>query len=459
MRTPRARPGRLAGVLLAVLGLGLWVATDPATAGWAGAGVNNGGDNALTGGLAITHSYNSTTCSTSARDTSVACGPTLGTAATVPATRGDSITNNGTIAVTQSVTGASCAPVALANATSATDPLLPRNAVTFQQTDKWGTTSAAGFSGTGYATDPIGTGGSGVLGLLQSSFSVGLWFKASDAQGGGLISLSSSLSNGSGSANPVVWLDSSGNVRGAIATTLSTATVATSGTNYADGAWHFVVVTVASSLGATITLYVDGASKSSSGGLTLLTSSSGIWHVGWSNFTGFTPPTSAYFHGSLSGVFVNRTAALSSTQISTLNSSATAASYQSTLSGLTGIASIWMMGDSGFTTIAGTSLPSGNIFDPCSKVNVTWTFASPAATISSQSLSAFADNSARTVAAPGVGATQTLTIATSAGGSYSSDLAGLHLYVPMTFTYGASGTTSWNQAFTWSGAATDVFWA
>ncbi|HZP15985.1 MAG TPA: LamG-like jellyroll fold domain-containing protein, partial [Nocardioides sp.] len=422
-------------------------------------GVNNSFDTAVTGGLAITHSYNSTTCSTSARATSAACAPTLGTAATVPATRTDSITNNGTIAVTQSVTGASCAPVTMANAKSASDPLLPRNAVTFQQTDKWGTTSAAGFSGTGYATDPIGTSGSGVLGLLQGSFSMGLWFKASDAQGGGLISLSGSLSNGSGAANPAVWLDSSGNVHGAIATTLSKALVATSGTNYADGAWHFVVVTVTTVITATITLYVDGANKSSSGGLSLLTSASGIWHVGWSNFTGLTPPSSAYFHGSLSGAFVNNSTALSSTQISTLNTSASASAYQSTLSGQSGTSSIWMLGDSGFSTVAGTSLPAGNIFDPCSKVNITWTFLSPSATIASQSLSAFADNSARSVAAPGVAGTQTLSIATAAGTTYSTDLAGLHLYVPLTFTYGASGATTWTQTFTWSGASTDVFWA
>ena len=461
MATPRRSvTGRLTAAALALLGVVLWAGGGPSLASFTAASVQNTVDTAINAGMAITHAYNSTTCVTTARMTTVACGGTLGTAASPAATRADSITNNGTSAVTQSVTAASCAVVQFANAKSATDPLLPRNTVAFQQTDKWGTTSAAGFSGSAYATDPIGTGGTGVLGLLQGSFSIGLWFKSSDSQGGGLMSLSSSLSNGSGSANPVVWLDQSGNVHAYASTTLAGTQIASSGTNYADSAWHFVVLAVTTPLiTTTLTLYVDGASKASSTGLSLLTGSSGVWHVGWSNFTGLTSPTSAYFHGSISGVFVNSTTALSSTQVSTLNSSASASTYQTSLNGQSGISSIWMLGDTGYSTVSGTSLPTGNIFDPCSKVNVTWTFTTPSASIATQSLTAFANNSPRSVAAPSVGGTQLLSIATAQGTGYNSDLAGLHLYVPLTFIYGVSGATNWTQTFTWSSDPTDVFWS
>lgn len=452
--------GRTTAVVLALLGVLLWAGGGPSLASYTAASVQNTSNAAANAGMAITHTYNSTTCVTTPRMTTAACGGTLGTTASPAASRTDSITNNGTTAVTQTVTAASCAVVQFANAKSATDPLLPRNTVTFQQTDKWGSTSAAGFSGSAYATDPVGTGGTGVLGLLQGSFSIGLWFKASDTQGGGLMSLSGSLSNGSGSANPVVWLDQSGNVHAFVSTTLAGTQIASSGTNYGDGAWHFVVLAVTTPLiTTTLTLYVDGVSKASSGGLSLLTGISGRWHVGWSNFSGLTQPTSAYFHGSISGAFVNSSTALSGSQISTLNSSASASAYQTTLNGQSGISSIWMLGDTGFSTVSGTSLPAGNIFDPCSKVNVAWTFTTPSGSIAVQSLTALADNAARSVTAPSVGGTQSLSIATAQGTGYNSDLAGLHLYVPLTFTYGVSGATNWIQTLTWSDDPTDVFWA
>lgn len=433
----------------------LAAATASTTSGWVAGVVANSTDSALGAAMVITHSYNATSCATAARVTSVTCSATLGTTSSPAATRSDSITNNGTVAVTQQVTGASCAPVAFANATSSTDPLLPRNGVTFRQSDKWGSTSAAAFTGSGYATDPIGTSGSGVLGLLQSSFSFGVWFKASDALGGGLLSLSSSLSNGAGGPDPTLWLDQSGNVHTYVATTLAGTQVASSGTNYADGSWHLAVVVVSTPVLVTgITLYVDGVSKASSGGLSLLTALAGYWHLGWSSFTGLTAPTSAYFHGALSGAFVTQ-GALAAGTVSSLAGAASAASYQSTLSGSSPV-SIWMLADSGVTTYAGTSLPAGNLFDPCAKVNVTWTFTTPAASIGAQSLKSFGNGSPTTVAAPAVSGTQSLSIATSQGTGYTSDLAGLHLYVPITFKYAVG--SAWTQTMTWSGDPGEVFW-
>jgi hypothetical protein len=115
-----------------------------------------------------------------------------------------------------------------------------------------------------------------------------------------------------------------------------------------------------------------------------------------------------------------------------------------------------MLADDGVTTYPGTSLPAGNLFDPCAKVNVAWTFTSPAASIAGQSLKAFANGSPTTVAAPAVSGSQALTIATSQGTGYTSDLAGIHLYVPLTFTYAVG--SAWTQTMTWSGDPTEVFW-
>jgi hypothetical protein len=437
---------------LALLALG----TAGTRSAWTGAQLTNT-DDALVSAMAITHAYNSTTCATTARSTTVSCPATLGTVASPTTTRTDAITNNGTVPVTQSVTGGSCAPVRFANTSSASDPLLPRNSVAFQQTDTWGTTSAAAFSGNGYATDLYGTTSVGLLGLLPTNFSMGVWFRTADSQGGGLLSLSSSLSNGGNGANPMLWLDQSGNVRAYVGTTLGT-TVASGGTNFADGQWHFAVVVVSTVLVLTsITLYVDGASKASSGGLTLLSAISGYWHLGWANFGLITPPTSAYFHGSLSGAFVAQTA-ISGANVTTLDGSASAAAYQTALNGMSP-ASTWMLGDNGYTTLAGTSLPAGNLYDPCSKVNIALAFTNPAASIAAQSLTSFASGTPTTIAAPAIGTTQSLTITTSAGTGYNSDLAGLHLYVPISFGYAVSGAPGWAQTLTWSTDAAQVFWS
>ncbi|RNM13263.1 hypothetical protein EFL26_15720 [Nocardioides pocheonensis] len=456
-RRGRHRPVRT--VLLAALSTLALLALGTAgtRSAWTAAQVTNASDDALVSQMALTHSYNSTTCATTARSTTATCPSTLGTVASPTTTRTDAITNNGTVAVTQSVTGASCAPVRFANGTSASDPMLPRNSVGFQQADTWGSTSAASFSGSGYATDLYGTTSVGFLGLLPTNFSMGVWFRTADSLGGGLLSLSASLSNGAGGANPMLWIDQSGNVKAYVATTLGTQ-IASSGTNYADGNWHFAVVVVSTVfLLTSVTLYVDGASKASAGGLTIASATSGYWHLGWANFGLITPPTSAYFHGSLSGAFVIQSA-ISGANVTTLNGSASAAAYQASLGGMSP-ASTWMLGDNGYTTIAGTSLPAGNLYDPCSKVNVALAFTNPAASIAAQSLTSFANGSATTIAAPAVGGTQSLTITTSAGTGYNADLAGLHLYVPISFGYAVSGAPAWVQTLSWANDPTEVFWS
>jgi len=91
---------------------------------------------------------------------------------------------------------------------------------------------------------------------------------------------------------------------------------------------------------------------------------------------------------------------------------------------------------------------------PCGKVDVTFTFTGPAVTIAGQTLSALANNTPRVVAAPGPGTTQTLTISTTRDTSYNTDIAGLHLYAPMTFGVTTQpSSTAWTLAFTWSDAS------
>ena len=53
--------------------------------------------------------------------------------------------------------------------------------------------------------------------------------------------------------------------------------------------------------------------------------------------------------------------------------------------------------------------------------------------------------------APAAGQTQGLTVSTTRGAGYSTEITGLRLYVPLTFTYGTSPGMGWTMAMQWSG--------
>jgi hypothetical protein len=454
------RPGRWTLLVGGVALLGLVAGTSGTLSGWTVGSVANATDTTAVGSLSVTHAYGTTTCAGGPRTAAVTCSPALTPASGAPASGTDAITNTSGRTITQSLTAASCAPVHHANTMQASDPVLPRNSVAFRQPDPWGTTSAAAFSGSGYATDIVGTNGSGLLGLLSNNYSFGVWFNPADTAGGGLMSLSGSLSNGPGAANPALWLDQAGKVHVAVSSTLGTSQVASSA-SYGTG-WHLAVVTVSKavlSVLMTITLHVDGAAQGSTTVLALLTGTSGYWHLGWSDFTGLTAPTSAYFHGRLSGAFVNQSSALSGATVTSLYSAASATAYRTTAAGLSGTAALWMLDDDGVTTYAG-ALPFA-MADPCSQVNVSLTFTNPAATVASISLTNLVapGNNPRTVAAPAAGQTQGLTVSTTRGAGYSADVTGLRLYVPLTFTYGTSPASGWTMTLQWSGDPGDVFLA
>ncbi len=454
------RPGRWTVAVAALALLGLATGTSGTLSGWTSAVVTNSTDTAAAGTLAVTHAHTGGPCVGGPRTATVACPGSLAPSSGAPASAGDTITNDSGRAITQSLAAASCGPVRFANTQQAGDPLLARNAVAFQQADPWGTTSSAQFSGSGYATDIVGTNGSGLLGLLSNNYSLGVWFNASDAQGGGLLSLSSSLSNGSGAANPALWLDQNGKVRYAVSSTLGT-TQGASSSSYSSG-WHLAVLTVSKAvLGVTmtITLYVDGNVQASSTVLALLTGTSGYWHLGWSDFTGLTAPPSSSFHGRLSGAFVTQSTALSAGTVGTLHAAASATAYRTSLAGTGGTASIWMLGDDGLTTYTGT-LP-GAMADPCSQVLATLAFTNPAATVGPMTLTALVApaSNPRTVAAPAAGQAQSLTTSSARGPGYSTDITGLRLLVPLTFTYGTSPATSWTMAMQWTSDPAMVFLA
>ncbi|HWJ08283.1 MAG TPA: hypothetical protein VNS46_02845 [Nocardioides sp.] len=428
--------------------------------GWTAATVVNSSDTAAAGTVSVTHAYTGGPCVGGPRTATVSCPGSLAPTTGAPASATDAITNDSGRVVTQALTAASCAPVRFANNQQAADPLLARNAVSFQQTDPWGTTSAASFSGSGYATDIVGTTGSGLLGLLSNNYSLGVWFNASDAQGGGLLSLSSSLSNSSGAANPAIWLDTSGKVRYAVTSTLGTSQ-GVSSASYGSG-WHLAVLTVSKSVigvTMTITLHVDGTVQASSTVLALLTGTSGYWHLGWADFTGLTAPSSSSFHGRLAGAFVNQTTALSAATVASLHTSASATAYRTSLAGMSGTAATWMLGDDGLTTYTG-ALP-GAMAGPCGQVQATLTFTNPAATVGPMTLTSLVAPAAnpRTIAAPLAGETQGLTTSTSRGAGYSTDITGLRLLVPLTFTYGTSPATSWTMAMQWTTDPAMVFLA
>lgn len=129
--------------------------------------------------------------------------------------------------------------------------------------------------------------------------SVEAWFKASGA-GGPIVALTtSSAATASGATyTPLVFLGDDGRV-GFLAGSVSTVTT---GTVYADGAWHQVVATLGPSGQK---LYVDGALQASSA-TTSTTALTGWWHVGCSP-VGFVSgaPASGYFNGTIDEVAVH----------------------------------------------------------------------------------------------------------------------------------------------------------
>jgi hypothetical protein len=441
----------------------VWSGTAGTKSSWTSAVVANPTNSGAIGSLAVTHTYPSTSCTLAWRSAGTqACAGGLtptsaATAGGVSAT--DSITNTGTLLasrVTSELRMTSCAPVALADAVTVADPMLPRFSTALGQTDRWGTTKAVSLSGGAYAADVTGEDTSTLLG---SNYTAGVWFKVANgySSGGALIGLAASpAAAASAAGSPVVWMDNNGKIRFSVSGTLGVMSNGVSVSSFNDGAWHFAVLSVANAVLEYPTLYVDGAFAAGGAGIAALTGGLAYWHVGWGDFTGIAnAPSSAYLTGSLSGAFTTNTAISSAAQ-SSLYGAATAAAYRTAVLGLSGVEHLWMLDDSGTTTYTG-SLPVLGATSPCTMVDVAWAVAGPAGTVSAPGtkLSALANGAWHAVPAPAPGATQTSTITVSRDATWNSYVSGLRLYAPLEHRLTAGG--SWTPTFSWSGASAVVW--
>jgi hypothetical protein len=319
--------------------------------------------------------------------------------------------------------------------------------------DSAGYVALDGASPGGYATSvvPATQPGSGLVsaGLLSG---VGVWFKASAGTSGPLFSFGASPSNGTGNDDRALYLDSGGKLN--LIWNLAGSKVGATATGYADNTWHFAYVTfggvnvVLVGLIPQVTLYVDGAQQATTPLVSLAAMSSyqGYWHLAWAP-TAVTGLGSAYFGGSLSNFVVVNGGSIPDG--STLGKPATQAAFNTATSAAT---DHWVLDDTGTSTFGGT-LP-GTMTAPCAQVKLDWTFTNPTGTAASATpLSTFADGTWHAVAAPGPGTTQTSTVTLRQGTGYSTDVAGLHLYAPLSHRVQTTPTGStWSRTLTWSGA-------
>lgn len=458
--TPRRSALAVALVAAAVLATG----TSSTLSGWTAAVVANSGSDAANGSLAFSHSYPGGSCSITARGSgTVTCAGSVLPAATITpggVSATDTLTNNGTLAAARlasDVRALSCGPVSMANTKTAADPVLPRYGAAFAQTDPWGTAGAVTFSSNGYAADVVATNTGTLLG---SSYSLGVWFKVASgyAGGGPLMSLAASPVDGSSTASsPMIWMDTAGKIRYRVTGTLGTSSSGVSAAAYNDGSWHLAILSVAAVLLSTPTLYVDSAAGVTGLGLAALTGGNAYWHLGWADFTGVAGAPAATLPGSLAGAFATSSTVSSATRTS-LFGAASASAYSTLALGLTGVTHLWMLGDSGTGTYAGT-LPVIGATSPCTMADLAWSATSPSGTISSAGtkLSAFADGSWHTITAPGPAGAQSLLATASRDATWDGYIAGLRLYVPIQHRIQSAPTgSSWSRTFSFADSTSVV---
>lgn len=449
------------GLLLVALAAAAWV--PGAGAAWTAAQVANATDTARTGRLSLDHAWGSSTCAGTGPADTACTGAPLPTGASSGSTQTQTDTLHDTTpsgAFTQQVQVVSCAPARFADTATPADPMLPRYGVTRGAADPWGTGVAAGFDGsTQYAADVVPTTTSLVAG---SSYSIGLWFRAPvGSGGGGLLSLNASpVASTTAGANPTLYLDAAGRLRAKLDGTpvlvlpVILVLASASGTDYRDGHWHHVALTVNRKVLTTdLKLYVDGAQVDAINDAVLLigTLSDSWWHLAWTDTTALSglgdPP--AAFTGRLAGAF-RTTTALSAAAVAALASSASATSYASALSGAQ---HLWMLGDASTAThTAAIAYVTGGA--PCAHVRLGWTLGATTAfgPTPIDQLAGAGWLPATAAAAPGPGATQTLTTSyTRVAAGYDPDVAGLELVVPLAHRVLLAGT-AWTLRFDWGAA-------
>ena len=450
-RHARDRSRRLLGVATGALVVLVWSSTSPTLSAWTAGVVGNPANTAAPASVTFSHSFGTAgTCALGPRvsGTATCAGSVLPTAAstTGTVTGTDAITNAGTAgasALTASVRGASCAAVQLGNTRAPSDVMLPRYGTAFNSPGPFGGTNAITLDGTGYAAAVTQDQMRSAAG---ETYALGAWFKAGSGQSGPLLSLDTSPVNsptGNGD-DRTLFLGADGKLNVVYGTGGAKLTTSAS---YNDGAWHFAYATLAVNplvgLTNTVSLSVDGGTPVTATGLFGYNTVNGYWHLGWGS-TALTGGSTAYFTGSLSNLvaFNSGTAPARPTALQL-------ASQSAFTTWASGASDHWVLGDSGTTTYTGTQPVIGST-SPCTYLNVVWSFTGPAATaVTSRSLAAFATGASFPVGAvPGPGVTQTSSIAITRAGSYNAYVAGLRLYVPVTYEVRAGGT--WPLTFTWS---------
>lgn len=170
------------------------------------------------------------------------------------------------------------------------------------------------------------------------TYSIGVWFKTSSSNRSILGFSNSQTTTSPSDWDRMLWIDSAGHVvfgtyPGSMFEVNSSSTTAH---NYADGAWHYAVVTnqVVSPSKGTIELYLDGALVAGSASNESLYNSadtgfpySGYWHLGYQYTSSWTDgPSSYYFSGSLADAAIFPTA-LSAAQVTTLSALTSQSSF------------------------------------------------------------------------------------------------------------------------------------
>ena len=461
--TPNRRAGgrspRLLGVAAGALVALVWTATSPTLSAWTAGVVGNPANTAAPASLAFSHTPGTgASCALGPRVTGTAtcAGSVLPTAASTggTVTGTDAITNTGTAGagnLTASVRGASCAPVQLANLRAPADVMLPRYGTSFLSSGPFGGSSAITLDGTGYAAAVTQDQ---MRSSAGETYAMGAWFKAGAGQYGPLLGLDSSPVNSAtnNGDDRTLFLTSDGRLNVVYGTGGAKLTTASA---YNDGAWHFAYVTLSVNplvgLTNTVSLSVDGGTPTTATGLFGYSTVTGYWHLGWGSTALMGANSTAYFTGSLSNLV-----AFNSGSAPARPTPAQLASQSAFTTWASGASDHWVLGDSGTTTYVGAQ-PVIGATSPCTFLDVVWSFTGPAATaVTSRSLAAFATGASFPVAAvPGPGVTQTSSFAVTRGGGYNAYVAGLRLYVPVSYVVKPPVGT-WSLTFTWSGAGAVV---
>jgi trimeric autotransporter adhesin len=199
-----------------------------------------------------------------------------------------------------------------------------------------------------YSSGPLGDGATafdGTSGYLKVSsseaaaqtLSIALWMKTSTANHS-IMEFTDAQTTGQSHSDRELALTSTGALTFGLWNGAATWTTS-SGTNYADGNWHFIVVTATptSTTQGTVLIYADGALVAGSANdETLLaagqisTQYSGYWHIGFGPGVGL-GAANPYFAGDLAQVAV-LPSVLSSSAVSSLYHASTQAGYDAQVS-------------------------------------------------------------------------------------------------------------------------------